>query len=162
MHFLPRFVGLLNKENPTFELEDGRCFKKISFSYEDTTNQETGELDEIRVKITTEGARSLLCYDWIVLWTHQFYNIESFHRQSEYTLTFTDLPVGTKEDVRVNGVRINLFCTSYTGSIGSLWKMSKMFLGGLTTKEWMPWFGSHIPAYQEAANLDFIKNTMGW
>ena len=37
-----------------------------------------------------------------------------------------------------------------------------MFLGGISTYTWLPWSGSHVPAYMENANLDFLKYNMQW
>ena len=62
-------------------------------------------------------------------------------------MRFKDLPEGTKEDVRVNGVRVYMMCQGFKESAASLITFTKMFLGGLTTHEWIPWFGSHIPRY---------------
>lgn len=37
-----------------------------------------------------------------------------------------------------------------------------MYLGGLTTKTWLPIMGTHVPSYMEKANIDFMRNTMHW
>ena len=77
-------------------------------------------------------------------------------------LVYKNLPKGTKYDVAVNGIRIAMFCQGYLDSFSSIFNMVKMFLGGITTYTWLPWFGTHVPAYMEKANLDFLKYNMQW
>jgi len=77
-------------------------------------------------------------------------------------LVYRDLPRGTKHDIAVNGIRFAMFCSGYLDTMGSIYNMVKMFLGGITTYTWLPWFGTHVPAYMEEANLDFLRNNMQW
>lgn len=37
-----------------------------------------------------------------------------------------------------------------------------MFVGGLSADPNLPIIGSHVPPYMEKANVDFIRETMGW
>jgi hypothetical protein len=108
-----------------------------------------GELEEIHVKVSTSEPRSLFCYDWFAVVTHQFQGFPSFFRTGESNLIFRDLPKGTKHDISANGIRIAMFCTGYLDSITSAFNMIKMFLGGITTYTWLPWFGTHVPHYME-------------
>ena len=64
--------------------------------------------------------------------------------------------------MRVNGVRIHMFCSGYLDTTVSLWNFVKMYLGGLSTYTWLPFMGTHVPAYMEKANIEFIRNTMQW
>lgn len=106
--------------------------------------------------------RNLLCYDWFMVVTHQFQGFTTFFRSGESTLIYKNLPVGTKYDIAVNGIRFVMFCQGYLDFLSSLFDLVKMVLGGISTYTWLPWFGSHVPAYQEQANVDFLRNTMQW
>jgi hypothetical protein len=97
-----------------------------------------------------------------VISTHQFREFESFFLAKPSVLTFRNLPAGTKHDVRVNGVRINMHCHGYFDTFASMINTVKMFLGGLSTHTWLPFFGTHVPMYMQRANIDFMRNTMGW
>lgn len=55
-----------------------------------------------------------------------------------------------------------MFCNGYAETIGSAWNFAKMYLGGLTTLEWLPFMGSHVPEYMEEANVEFMKNLIHW
>lgn len=77
-------------------------------------------------------------------------------------MVYRDLPRGTKHDISANGIRFAMFCSGYLDSISSIFNMVKMFLGGITTYTWLPWFGTHVPAYMEEANLEFLSNNMKW
>lgn len=67
---MPVFTGLVNEENPVFTIMDGLCFKKIVFTYEATKNLETGELEEIRIKVDPQEPKNRYCYDWFLTLTH--------------------------------------------------------------------------------------------
>ena len=104
----------------------------------------------------------MFCYDWFTVVTHQFQSFPSFFRVGESMLVYRDLPRGTKHDIAANGIRFAMFCSGYLDSISSIFNMVKMFLGGITTYTWLPWFGTHVPAYMEEANLEFLRNNMQW
>jgi len=93
--------------------------------------------------------RSYLCYDWFALLTHSFQDFPTFFREGESVLIYKDLHEGFKHDLRMNGVRVNMFCQGYTHTAASIFNMVKMFLGGITTYSWLPWFGTHVPKYME-------------
>jgi hypothetical protein len=77
-------------------------------------------------------------------------------------LVYKNLPVGTKYDLKMNGLRVNIFCQSYLKTAASIYNLMKMFVGGLTTYTWLPVFGTHVPKYMVDANVEFLKNTMQW
>jgi len=56
-----------------------------------------------------------------------------------------------------------MFCDGYVETFISVFKTLLAFVGGLTPNpDGGPIKGSHIPLYMENANLEFIKDTMGW
>jgi hypothetical protein len=56
-----------------------------------------------------------------------------------------------------------MFCDGYIDTFVSVFKTLLCFAGGLTfNPEGGPVKGSHIPAYMEKANVEFLANTMNW
>jgi hypothetical protein len=85
----------------------------------------------------------------MVIWTHQFYKIEHIFWQKKFEIKFKNLPDGTKDDIRMNGVRVNMFCNGYSDTLLSAANFAKMFLGGLSSEvSWLnPFSGSEIKGY---------------
>jgi hypothetical protein len=55
-----------------------------------------------------------------------------------------------------------MFCDAFQDTALSIIDFAKNYLGGITTYEWLPVVGSHIPEYQEKANVEFLRNAMRW
>src|SRR4051794_37689461 len=54
-----------------------------------------------------------------------------------------------------------MFCDGYIDTFVSVFKTLLAFVGGLTTNPDLPIIGSHIPAYMEYENIQFLKESMG-
>ena len=52
------------------------------------------------------------------------------------------------------------FCSGIEGEIESLYSFAKCFLGGTSDHTHVPVFGSHVPPYQEKANIQFLTEAM--
>ena len=162
-YFLPVFTGLINEGSPVLEVTEGQCFGKIIFKLEKVVYDEASdEISEIHVNVNATQPKSYMCYDWFALVTHEFQNFQTFFHEGESKIVYKNLPPGTKYDLKVNGLRVYIFCQGYLNTAASIYNMVKMFLGGLTTYTWLPVFGSHVPKYMVEANIDFLKNTMQW
>jgi len=145
-HFLPVFTGLINEGSPVLEVTEGQCFKKILFKLDKVIyDSETQEISELHVSVNASEPKSYLCYDWFAMVTHEFQDFQTFFNEGESILVYKNLPVGTKYDLKMNGLRVNIFCQSYLNTAASIYNLMKMFVGGLTTYTWMPVFGTHVP-----------------
>jgi hypothetical protein len=56
--------------------------------------------------------------------------VDFMFRQQPFHIKFNNLPVGVKHDIRLNGVKINMFCGGFFESGVSLAKFMLMFAGG--------------------------------
>lgn len=61
-------------------MTDGNCFKRIIFKYENSLNED-GEIDEIRIHVDLQEAKSKFCYEWLAIFTHQFQEFETFYME---------------------------------------------------------------------------------
>lgn len=80
------------------------------FTLEKILKKDNGDYEQIHVRVKTSGARSMFCYDWFTVVTHQFQRFPTFFREGESLMIFEDLPAGTRHDIDVNGIRIAMFC----------------------------------------------------
>lgn len=55
-----------------------------------------------------------------------------------------------------------MFCEGYIDAFVSVFKSVLCFVGGLGTDPNLPIMGSHVPAYMEKANVNFLNETMGY
>lgn len=90
------------------------------------------------------------------------YHVDDFFYSQTYELTFSNLSPNALEDIKMHGVRLFLFCDGIVDSLASMFSTLLMFVGGLSADPNLPIIGSHVPPYMEKANVDFIKETMGW
>lgn len=90
------------------------------------------------------------------------YHAEDFFYERTHQLTFSNLSPNTIEDILTNGFRIFMFCDGIVDSIASIFQTVLLFAGGLGKDPNDPIFGSHVPEYMEKANVNFLKQTMGW
>ena len=63
-------------------------------------------------------------------------------------------------DVDYNGINMFGFCSGILGEVESLWNFAKCFVGGLSDHPNIPIVGSHVPPYQEHANIEFMSEAM--
>ena len=55
-----------------------------------------------------------------------------------------------------------MFCDGYVDTFVSVFNSVLCFVGGLGTDPTEPVFGSHVPEYMEKANVNFLRETMGY
>lgn len=55
-----------------------------------------------------------------------------------------------------------MFCGGYIETFVAVWKTLQAFIGGLSPDPNTPIWGSHVPPYMEAANIEFLKASMGY
>ena len=58
------------------------------------------------------------------------------------------------------GVRLFQFCSNYWTIFRSLIKTVELFLGGIGTKPYIPFFGSHVPSWMVEANVELLEEYM--
>lgn len=151
--FFPVFAGEINSEFPTASFE-GICFKNIDFSFAKTSDT------TFDVVVNLQNPTSAFCHDNIFFANTEIFHVESFFRKGEHTLHFNMSTSDSQIDVNYNGINMFGFCSGITGEIESLYNFAKCFLGGTSDHTHVPVFGSHVPPYQEKANIEFLSEAM--
>lgn len=102
----------------------------------------------------------MTCHDNIFFANEEIFHMESFFRKGSHTLHFNMASVDSQADVNFNGINLYGFCSGILGEIESLWNFAKCFVGGLSDHTHLPIIGSHVPHYQEVANIEFLTEAM--
>jgi len=55
-----------------------------------------------------------------------------------------------------------MFCGGYIDTFTAVFKSLLAFVGGLGDNPNLPIIGTHVPEYMEKANVEFLKETMGY
>jgi hypothetical protein len=84
----------------------------------------------------------------------------AFH--GEHHLKFKIHSADEAKDLAYGGVKAFAFCDGVVKGIESLLRTVTAFAGGFSTHPDLPIFGSHTPPYQENANHEFLKESMGY
>jgi hypothetical protein len=158
--FLPEFVGTLTPDNNSVTFTDGRCFKETTFTAEFSPSAE--DFTEVIVTVQTRKPKSLLCFDWYLFGSLDKIHFEKFSHSKTYTLDFSGYTQDEIEDLRVNGLRLFMFCDGVIEAVESVINTLLLFLGGLSANPDLPILGSHVPPYMEEANVKFLNESMGW
>lgn len=160
--FFPVGVGQLNSLNDEFTYNGGRCFKNITFSYEQTGAAESDDIGDVTITIDTEQANSALCKDWFFFASAELYHVDTFFFSGKHTITFKNISPDGVADIKKNGIRVFMFCDGYVDTFMSVFHLALQFIGGLGTNPWLPVIGSHVPEYMEKANIAFLSEIMGY
>lgn len=156
--FFPVSVGTLSPSSTSFTFTDGQCFQSATFSYSHTGD--LNDIGDVILTIDTEKPESLFCNDWFLFGTTHVQDVEHFYLTGKHQITFKNLSPDAKEEIKVNGVRIYMFCDGYVDTFVSAYNFALQFLGGFGTDPDVPIFGSHVPEYMIQANLNFLNHSM--
>ena len=151
---LPVFGAQINAENPKATYK-GRCFEEITFKYEKTSES------TFDVEVTTAKPKSTMCKDVILFANTEIQHFEVFFFSGTHKYTFQMNTPEVQADVGFGGIKAFAFCENVIQDIESLWNTIKCFLGGISDHPYIPVIGSHVPAYMEKANIEFLKETIG-
>ena len=154
MQFFPILAADVSEANPTASFS-GKCFNKIDFAFNKTSDT------EFEVTVTTSEPKSHLCSDTILFANSEIQHPEVFYFAMTHHLKFEMTTPEAQADVNFGGIKAFSFCDGILEEIESLWNFAKCFVGGLSTKPYLPIIGSHVPHYMEQANLDFLSQSMG-
>ncbi len=153
------YIGTLDNSNSFFTIES-LCFETVDFHVEYSPAFDA--MEEITVTVHPHKKRHWLCRDIFFLGGANVYHFETFFFEKEYKLTFKNLKTEDIADFKKSGVRVFQFCSNLWTMFRSLLKTVKLFLGGLGSNPNIPFFGSHVPSWMVEANLDFLKQNLGW
>ena len=92
------------------------------------------------------------------------HHVETITEAGLHQITFANINADEWVDLNFGGVKVYMFCDGYIDTFISAFKMILCFVGGLgiDTDPTKPIRGSHVPAYMEKANVDFLNLTMGY
>ena len=158
-NFGQAYIGTLTPSNSYFTIES-LCFETVDFAIEYAPTFHT--MTEVTVTVTPHNKRSWLCRDIFFIGGANVYHFETFFWEKPTKLTFKNLATEDILDFRMSGVRVMQFCSNLWTMFRSLLKTIKLFLGGIGTNPYIPFFGSHVPSWMVEANLDFLKKYLGW
>lgn len=153
--FFPiNFATLLPGESATVQ---GRCFSNIQFSVRETDT-------DFEVHYFAKDKTSWLCSEPFIFSTGKSYTARFPFIVGSDMATFSKASItpDEAEHIRERGVRVLLSCDDMSNWPKSAWMTIKLFFGGLGLNPYVPIFGSKIPEYQLAANLDWISGSAGY
>jgi len=151
--FFPTFAGEISVGNPTAHYA-GRCFQSIDFTFAKTSDTTFDVVMNLQDKL------NMTCHENIFFANTEIFHLESFFRKGSHTLHFNMPTADAQADVAYNGINMFAFCHDIVGEIESLWNFAKCFVGGTSDHPLVPVFGSHVPPYQEKANIKFLTEAM--
>ena len=120
------------------------------------------EANEVRVTVKAYGKKSLLCREHLFMSTTDRHHVEGFFMPFTHTMTFKNLDQDDLDDIRVDGLRMYMFCHGIIDEFISVFNTLKLYIGGLGADPRYPIIGSHVPKYMEDANVEFLDHAMGW
>ena len=153
--FLPTFAGEVNAAYPTATYA-GNCFQNIDFTFAKTSDT------TFDVTVNLANPKSSFCHDNIFFANTEIFHMESFFRKGSHTLHFNMPTVDAQADVNYNGINLFGFCDGIEKTVESFVNSLKAFVGGTSDHPNVPVFGSHVPPYQEKANIEFLTQSMGY
>ena len=120
-------------------------------------------MGDVTLTIDASRPKSLMCKDWFFIANEDLYHVETITSGGTHTVTFSGLNSDEQADFNFEGVTIYMMCDGFVDTFISAFKTLLAFAGGLSADPTKgPVLGSHVPAYMEKANVDFLNNTMNW
>lgn len=113
--------------------------------------------------IDASRPKSLMCKDWFLIANTDLQQVETITSSGTHTVTFANLNADEAVDFSFEGLNVYMFCDGYIDTFISAFKTLLCFVGGLgLDPHGGPITGSHVPAYMEKANVEFLQETMGY
>ena len=112
--------------------------------------------------MTTAQPKSHLCSDTVLFANTEIQHFEVFHFAAKHKLSFQMTTPEAQADIGFGGIYAFGFCEGIVGVMESLFNFAKCFVGGLSDHPRLPIIGSHVPPYMEHANVEFLKQAMGY
>lgn len=132
------------------------CYTKVT--------AQISELNEtsVTLDIISSDPSAELCYDTYFVAILNKYHIFTVDVFDNIKITFDNLSQSEYFDVLQNGVRVFTFCDGIEELLADLLMTWDMFFGGFGLDPLIPIFGSHTTKKEEAANLKFLVQGMGY
>jgi len=112
------------------------------------------------VIVNTQNPKNHWCHDTIFFANSEYHHLEPFFFHGRHVVQF-EMPTEIEQaDVGFNGISVFSFCDGIVGEVESLFNFLKCFVGGLSDHPHWPVIGTHVPEYQEKANLKFLTESM--
>lgn len=111
--------------------------------------------------VTLSNPKSLLCHDWFLFGSAGVWHVEEFFYSGTHEITIDGVDPNTKIDISRNGLQVYMFCGGYIETFVSVLKTVLCFVGGTSDDPKDPIWGSHVPPYMEALNIEFLQKAMG-
>lgn len=157
--FLPVFAGSLKQDHQELKYS-GQCFQDVTFDLEYLPNAENPT--SVKVHINAKNKRSLLCREHIFISTATRHHIEPLFLARKHVIEFKNLDQDDFDDIKFEGLRMYFFCHGIHDEFISIFNTLKLFVGGLGDNPKYPVIGSHVPAYMEKANVQFLSEALDW
>lgn len=123
---------------------------------------ENNVITKVKVQVETDNPVSLLCREAFFFGTAGMYHTETFFTHGKHELVFTNFNEDAQVSIKKNGIQVFMFCEGVTNTFASVFKTMLSYMGGLSTKSYLPLIGSHVPKYMEKENVVFLNETMGY
>lgn len=153
--FLPVFVAD-TKQGATEASFEGKCFKNITMSYEQVSDT------KVLLHLDLKEPESFWCSEAMLFANTEILHMDLFFRRGKHKLEFNLNDINTQVDTNFGGIKTFLFCEGIVHEVESLLRTLTAFVGGVSDKTHLPIIGSHVPKYMEKANVEFLRDAMGY
>lgn len=153
--FLPVLAGNPTAEDPVATFE-GKCFKNISMEFEAHSDK------KFFLHLDFQEPESFWCREAILFANTEILHIDLFFRHGKHKLAFNMPEQNTQVDVAFGGIKAFLFCEGIVHEVESVLRTLTAFIGGISRHTHLPIVGSHVPKYMEHANVNFLRDAMGY
>ena len=148
-------VGQLKSQDNRLKIET-YCYKNLDIKFI-WRNKNT-------LSIYTVGwwKKSILCPDSILIHFGNHIFLQTLMVPGVHVKNIEGLSEFDKEFIKYKGIEIYKFCNKVTNILPSIFNTARLFLGGLGSKPYIPFFGSKVPMYMQELNAKFIKQATGY
>ena len=120
--------------NPSF------CFGVMNYSMKQTANS-------VEVTIEAHNKKTYTCSDLHMFSTGGHFHFTNIFLPGKHVYTFENLEEADMLYIKTLGVQAFRFCDSIEHLLPNIFWTASLFLGGLGTNPWIPFFGSKPPQY---------------
>lgn len=142
---LSKTVLTIKENSPPRMQITGKCFSKIFLTYLDSEK-------EINIKVEVSEKLSYLCLEFLIISSGKSIKPKLLLLSGTHFFTFDKnyMTSNEKNYIKTHGLKILRNCDNSWNWLKSTFMTFKLFAGLITG-------GSHLPIYQEKANMDMIE-----
>lgn len=152
-------VGQITPGSTPIKYTSGLCFNELDFETEFSPSKD--DFDSVTVSVTAKSMAGWFCSEYFLFSSEGHYHLESYSAEGTKKVVFKNISKGDQADIKVNGIRVFLWCDGWIDTVLSAYKVLLMFVGGLSPDPNAGIFGSHVPDYMAQANIEFLRHVMG-